>query len=662
MATQPTNLPVPSESPRDLKFNAGKIDEFVTSLVNTYVDRFGNEHYTIEGLRWLAQQAIAQYGWILIDSFQDGADITLPNQALRDEDTGEYYRWDGALPKHVAAGSTPATAGGVGVGAWIGIGDASLRAMLATSSGAGMVGGIGADGNPTTVQNILDEHQGDIDGINSQITTTNGRVQYLYNDRNKVFSSSDVDKQYAAFCDSCIVLGKETFIHRCSTTHLDDGGGVSSLMILQKENGELVQKFIITPIAGYDFRDPSIMYDPVSRRIVVSVQAFNVSAGTYNGGSIYIFSTDLSLQSSSSVGATGYFQWGKVLRTPAGKMLVACYAVSGGGIRLYTSSGNFDTPTSFSLTATILNTDATVFTTEVSLFYWKEFLVAAARTQLVSDQSIQNLRYTYTRDLSGSSGWIAQSVLPAALWVAPRMVQMSDGALCITGGSIFSGFRGSVAATITYDLTTFSTTTTIFRVATGNGGYHGVMLTRQGLAIYSYIETVSLTKSDTFLSYMDETVVQMMARQPSAPLSFFSPNNVTYIGGQPFGTAATTGGGYVTIFLKNTINNCRGLVLNLGGTTGGSAQSVLLQNSDGTLFATMGGVNVSATGTYYASHAGINIPAGTYRITIAGAYVATGTRINTSIDTLPDNRVYGLVNVNGTAASAAQDVFVGFAV
>ncbi|HIC8352890.1 TPA: hypothetical protein ACW7O9_004547 [Enterobacter hormaechei subsp. steigerwaltii] len=130
MATQPTNLPVPSESPRDLKFNAGKIDEFVTSLVNTYVDRFGNEHYTIEGLRWLAQQAIAQYGWIPVDSFQDGADITLPNQALRDEVTGEYYRWDGALPKHVDAGSTPDTSGGVGPGKWLSIGDSLLRSAL----------------------------------------------------------------------------------------------------------------------------------------------------------------------------------------------------------------------------------------------------------------------------------------------------------------------------------------------------------------------------------------------------------------------------------------------------------------------------------------------------------------------------------------------------
>ncbi len=140
MATQPTNLPVPSESPRDLKFNAGKIDEFVTSLELKYIDRFGGQHYTIEGLRWLIQQAISSMGWVLIDSFQDGADITLPNQALRDEVSGEYYRWDGPLPKHVDAGSTPASSGGIGGGAWVGVGDASLRAYLATVAGAASIG------------------------------------------------------------------------------------------------------------------------------------------------------------------------------------------------------------------------------------------------------------------------------------------------------------------------------------------------------------------------------------------------------------------------------------------------------------------------------------------------------------------------------------------
>ncbi|WP_186372761.1 tail fiber/spike domain-containing protein [Yersinia aleksiciae] len=119
MATTPTQLPVPSESPRDLKFNAGKIDEFVTSMQREYEDRFGNKHYTIEGLRWIAQQAIAKFGYINVDSFEDGATLTLPNEILRWESNGEYYRWDGVLPKVVASGSSPETTGGIGVGAWL---------------------------------------------------------------------------------------------------------------------------------------------------------------------------------------------------------------------------------------------------------------------------------------------------------------------------------------------------------------------------------------------------------------------------------------------------------------------------------------------------------------------------------------------------------------
>lgn len=138
MATQPTNLPVPSESPRDLKFNAGKIDEFVTSMGSVYTDRFGVQHYTIEGMRWLAQQAIAEFGYITMDSFEDGNTLTLPNQVLRLEATGEYYRWDGALPKNVPSASTPASAGGISIGAWLSVGDAVLRSQISNPDGASL--------------------------------------------------------------------------------------------------------------------------------------------------------------------------------------------------------------------------------------------------------------------------------------------------------------------------------------------------------------------------------------------------------------------------------------------------------------------------------------------------------------------------------------------
>lgn len=140
MATQPTQDAVPSESPRDLKFNAGKIDEFVTSMARQYIDRFGQAHYTIEGLRWVAQQAIAAFGYITLDSFEDGNTLTLPNQVLRLESTGEYYRWDGAFPKAVPAGSTPESTGGIGTGAWLSVGDATLRGDLAKTTGAWLVG------------------------------------------------------------------------------------------------------------------------------------------------------------------------------------------------------------------------------------------------------------------------------------------------------------------------------------------------------------------------------------------------------------------------------------------------------------------------------------------------------------------------------------------
>lgn len=134
MATTPTNKPIPSEDPRDLKFNAGKIDEVVNSDAHYYTDRFGVRRWTIAGFQYTAEEAIRNYGYITMDSFEDGATLTLPNQVLRYESTGEYYRWDGAFPKVVSAGSTPASTGGISLGAWVSVGDASLRADLASST------------------------------------------------------------------------------------------------------------------------------------------------------------------------------------------------------------------------------------------------------------------------------------------------------------------------------------------------------------------------------------------------------------------------------------------------------------------------------------------------------------------------------------------------
>ncbi|MBG5894875.1 hypothetical protein I5E17_20920, partial [Providencia rettgeri] len=148
--TIPTKNPVPSKDIRDLGFNSEKIDEFVTSLQHEYKDRFGNCHTTASGMEWIfhqlverfkldMNQAIVTAGYIPLDGFQAGAqltnnEITQRNQILRDESTGVFYRWDGDLPKKVTAGSTPQTAGGVGIGAWLSVDDPSLRSEVRTIS------------------------------------------------------------------------------------------------------------------------------------------------------------------------------------------------------------------------------------------------------------------------------------------------------------------------------------------------------------------------------------------------------------------------------------------------------------------------------------------------------------------------------------------------
>ncbi|HHN8582466.1 TPA: hypothetical protein ACRR2I_002968 [Providencia rettgeri] len=160
---KPTQKPVPSSDIKDLFFNSGLLDIWATSLERKYIDRFGNCHLTAAGMEWIfielvekfkvdMNTAIVAAGYITIDSFQQGADLpnnelTQRNHILRDETTGEYYRWDGDLPKKVPAGSTPQSTGGIGKGAWVSVGDASLRSDIKSGDGSliGVVGGTLAD-------------------------------------------------------------------------------------------------------------------------------------------------------------------------------------------------------------------------------------------------------------------------------------------------------------------------------------------------------------------------------------------------------------------------------------------------------------------------------------------------------------------------------------
>lgn len=102
----------------------------------------GNAKDSEDEARRIAEsiKASGLIGYITRRSFEKGFNVTTWNEVLLWEEDGEYYRWDGELPKTVGAGSTPETSGGIGLGAWVGVGDASLRTELSLSHGASLIG------------------------------------------------------------------------------------------------------------------------------------------------------------------------------------------------------------------------------------------------------------------------------------------------------------------------------------------------------------------------------------------------------------------------------------------------------------------------------------------------------------------------------------------
>lgn len=187
MATTPSQKPVASELPQDLKFNSGKIDEYVTSMGWTYTDRFGVKHYTIQGNNYLSQQAMAAYGYVILTglTFTTGATINEPNEVLLNTADGEYYKWTGSFAlgsKEVPENSSPASTGGISPGAWIGVGDASVRAFIASPEGSKNVGNGQSTIHDTLYHTIeefsLSDSDAGIDGCLSA-TASDGRTTWI---------------------------------------------------------------------------------------------------------------------------------------------------------------------------------------------------------------------------------------------------------------------------------------------------------------------------------------------------------------------------------------------------------------------------------------------------------------------------------------------------
>lgn len=82
------------------------------------------------------RRSYAEAGFNLVDgSFEDGGTLTSTSDVLLHKATWATYSWSGVFPKVVNAGSTPATTGGIGAGAWVDRSQSTLKDMLSSDSG-----------------------------------------------------------------------------------------------------------------------------------------------------------------------------------------------------------------------------------------------------------------------------------------------------------------------------------------------------------------------------------------------------------------------------------------------------------------------------------------------------------------------------------------------
>ncbi|AGV99351.1 hypothetical protein PhAPEC5_67 [Escherichia phage vB_EcoP_PhAPEC5] len=74
----------------------------------------------------------------LPDTFATGVTVNAKNELV--VFTDGKYRWDGALPKEVPAGTTPSSTGGIDLGAWVSVGVDALRSDLNKPNGLSYIG------------------------------------------------------------------------------------------------------------------------------------------------------------------------------------------------------------------------------------------------------------------------------------------------------------------------------------------------------------------------------------------------------------------------------------------------------------------------------------------------------------------------------------------
>lgn len=104
----PLTDPVPSSSFDVLERNIQDTDKFVNQETGTFTNRVGKEIKPIPVIDAEANAAVISLGWHQVGLFADGFTYTLQNDIAKDA-AGDWYRWNGSLPKIVTAGTIPSS-------------------------------------------------------------------------------------------------------------------------------------------------------------------------------------------------------------------------------------------------------------------------------------------------------------------------------------------------------------------------------------------------------------------------------------------------------------------------------------------------------------------------------------------------------------------------
>src|SRR5690606_34610971 len=98
----PLTDPVPSSAFDVLERNIQDTDKFVNQETGPFTNRVGKEIKPIPVIEAEANAAIIALGWHQVGLFADGFTYILQNDIAKDS-LGDWYRWNGALPKVVTA-------------------------------------------------------------------------------------------------------------------------------------------------------------------------------------------------------------------------------------------------------------------------------------------------------------------------------------------------------------------------------------------------------------------------------------------------------------------------------------------------------------------------------------------------------------------------------